>query len=405
MTTTSVGAGIEAAPESVQEDPPAEPMHIPDLNIEGIADANLNAFRALIHEEMAAYVADAERRLAQAREIENAIITGAPRQVHAEDLNIGKHLVDGYNLTANSPVAGSIAWANLHIVYLGVDYTITDGNTALKYAWFVKPGSGTSATLSTSNTLPTLGANDALIFINNSGTPISVLESSVVYAVGPGAIGNAQLDSTTQTLLTNLQNNDVTLQAAIDGQIVSYFQSAAPWPTGTAHNGDTNMGDIWYDSDPGGGAYRWSGATGTPANTWVKIADTDTSGLTSLINTKVTTYLANASPGPTAPSGGFTTGDMWMVIDQGNKLRRWSGSAWVDVLIGDGAIASGISGAKIGSGIDAGNVTTGTLSATRVGTGVNGAVLSTATGTVSSTQIATGAVTPVKINAAFHILY
>lgn len=418
MSTTITGEGI--VPVETPELPVAEvEVPAPIGTIEEIAGENLHAFRALIHEEMAAYVADAERRLAQAREIEQAIATGIPRQtVHAEDLNVNFHMIDGYNLTANSPGAGSIAWANLHVVLAGVDYTITDGNTALKYTWFVKPGSGTSATLSSSNTMPTLAAGDALIFINNAGTPISVLESSVAYAVGPGVISQTNLDATTQTLLSTLQSNDIAMQARIDGVITSYYQNTAPWPAGSPSpaGGDVNQGDIWYDADDGG-AFRWTGTSGSPANSWQRIADTSTASIAALAGTRTTTYLSPAATTPTpVPAGGaFITGDIWMVTDQGNKLKRWSGTAWVDVLIGDAAIASGISGAKIGSGIDAANVTTGTLAAVRVGAGVAGAALGSATGQVGSTQIATGAVgsgqlagsavTPAKINAAFHILY
>jgi len=122
------------------------------------------------------------------------------------------------------------------------------------------------------------------------------------------------------------------------------------------------------------------------------------------VNLKVTTYLSASTVAPVAPSGGFTTGDMWMQTDLGNKLMRWSGSAWVAVLLGDSAI-SDVGGAKVGSGINGTNITTGTVVAARVGAGVNGAVLSTATGTVGNTQIAANAVTPAKINAAFHLLY
>ena len=399
MTGTAFGSGIEPT-----EMPLTESVALPDVPEGFDLDGLVDQIKAGLRSEMNSAVADIERRLAQAREIERAIETGIPREtVHAEDLNVGFAMIDGYNLTANSPGAGSIAWANLHVVLLGVDYTITDGNTNLKYAWFVKPGSGTSASLQTSNTMPTLGAQDALIFINNAGTPISVLESSVVYAVGAGAIGNAQLDSATQSLLTTLQANDIAQQARIDGVITSYYQNAAPWPSGSPSpsGGDINMGDIWYDADDGG-AFRWTGASGSPANTWQRIADTSTASIAALVNTKVSTYLAPLSPGPTAPAGGFTTGDMWMVTDQGNRLRRWSGSAWVDVLVGDGAIASGISGAKIGSGISASNITTGTLTGSLIGSGVSPTVL-TGAGTAPVASIPT--LSPAKLNTAFHMLY
>lgn len=439
MTETVFGSGVKPAemPAAIEStETPQTPVPMPQIGMpEGMNIMDLvDAIKAGLRHEMDAAVADIERRLAQAREIEQAVFSGVPRQtVHAEDLNIGKHMIDGYTLTANSPAPGSIAWSSLHVVLGGVDYTIADGNTGTvapfkKYAWFIKPASGTTATLTTGDTLPVLGPNDALIFINNNGTPVSVLESSVVYAVAPGVIGNAQLDQSTKDLLTNLQNNDIAQQSAIDGVITSYYQDNPPWPAGAPSappggatgGGDINMGDIWYDSNDGG-AFRWTGASGTPANTWQRIADTDTSEIAAKVNTKVTTYLAASTAAPTAPADGFTIGDMWMVTDQGNKLKRWSGSAWVDVLIGDGAIASGISGAKIGTGISASNVTTGTLTGSLVGTGINAANVST--GTMSGARVGTGispsnltgsgtapvaaipTLTPAKLNTAFHMLY
>lgn len=432
MTETTLGSGIQPV-EMPTTDPLEDALYEDDLHAtvfeqpsipEGFdIMALVDAIKAGVRHEMDAAVADIERRLAQAREIERAIETGIPRQtIHAEDLNLGFAMIDGYTLTANSPAAGSIAWASLHVVLEGIDYTIADANTNLKYAWFVKPGSGTTATLQTSNTMPVLGAKDALIFINNTGTPISVLESSVVYAVGAGVIGNAQLDSATQTLLTNLQNSDIAQQARIDGVITSYYQDAAPWPAGAASpsGGDVNMGDIWYDSNDGG-AFRWTGASGTPtANAWQRIADTDTSAIAAKVNTKTQTYVGVLASPPAAPSGGFTTGDFWMVTDQGNLIKRWSGAAWVDLQMGDGAI-SGIGGAKIGTGINATNITTGTVNGTLVGTGISGTNVTT--GTVGGARIGTGVapsvltgagtapvaaipqLSPAKLNTAFHMLY
>lgn len=413
MSTVSMGAGIEPVDMPTIPTPDPGPVEMPAVDTPG-AGVDIDQIKAEIRAEMRGEmnfaIADIERRLAQAREIEHANGTGVRREtVHAEDLNVGFAMIDGYNLTANSPTPGKIAWASLHVVLLGVDYTIADGNTDKKYAWFVKPATytaGTQVQLQFGDAMPTLGSGDALIFINNGGVPVSVLESSVVYAVAPGAIGAAQLDSSTQTLLSNLQANDIALQAAIDGSISSYYQPEAPWPAGSPSpaGGNVNQGDIWYDSD-NGWTYRWTGAGGTPANTWFRIADTDIALVQNKLNTRTTTYLSVLATPPVAPTGGFTVGDFWMVTDQGNLIKRWSGTAWENVLIGDAAIASGISGAKIGTGIKGENITTGTVAAARVGAGVNGALLTTATGQVGSGQIASNAVTPNKINAAFHILY
>ena len=412
MTDTTIGSGIMSSelPETFAPEIPK------DFDVMGLVDAIKQGMRS----EMDAAVADIERRLGQAREIERANETGTPREtIHAEDLNLGFAMIDGYTLTANSPTAGKIAWSSLHVVLLGVDYTITNGNTDKKYTWFIKPASGTSATLMSGDTLPALGANDALIFVNNGGTPVSVLESSVSYAVGGGVVGSEQLDSGLSTLLSNLQATDIAQQAAIDGAITSYYQDSPPWAAGSPSpgGGNVNQGDIWYDSNDGG-AFRWTGTGGTPANTWYRIADTDVASVAALVNTKVTTYIGAASPA--APSGGFTSGDLWIDTSSGNLTKRWSGSAWVSLQIGDAAI-SGVSGAKVGSGINASNVTSGVLTGSLVGSGINGTHITTGTvggarvGSGVAPSVLTGAGTapvgaipqlnPAKLNTAFHMLY
>lgn len=438
MTDTLIGEGVAPvemptvesdvtpAPmptvETPSEYPPVEmPNVFQDYDIE-LVKAQV---RAELRGEMDAAVADIERRLSMAREMEHAAFSGVPRQtVHTEDLNIGRHLIDGYTVTANSPANGSIAWANLHVVLMGVDYTITDGNTANKYAWFIKPGAGTTATLQTGNTLPTLSPNDALIFVNNAGVPVSALETSISYAVGPGVIGNDQLAASVQSVLSTLQANDIAMQSALDGAITTYYQDEPPWPAGAPSpaGGNNNMGDVWYDANASG-AYRWTGATpgaGVTANEWKKIADTDNTALAGQVASKTTTYLASTVTPPVAPAGGFTTGDLWMKTNQNNLLARWSGSAWVDLQLGDAAI-SGIGGSKVGSGISASNVTTGTLAGTLVGTGVSATMVTTGTlagarvGTGVAPSVLTGAgtapvnaipqLTPAKLNTAFHMLY
>lgn len=151
----------------------------------------------ILQDKLGHFLDDIERRLAQTREIERAISIGQPRSgIHAEDLDLKKHIIDGYTVTANSPSGGSIAWASVHIMYNGVDYTIADGNTANRYVWFVKPGSytpGTPVTLNSSNTQPAaLATGDTMVFVNNSGTPVSVLEGNgTATVVAAGSVNTA----------------------------------------------------------------------------------------------------------------------------------------------------------------------------------------------------------------------
>ena len=140
---------------------------------------------------------DVEWRFAQTLARER----GGDRQLTAEDFNILGHQLTGYTITANmnaSGVAtpGSIRWQALHIVYAGVDYTVTDGASTLKYHTFVKPASGTTVSLTSSDTKPTLGPDDLLVFVNNGGTPTvasSDGQASLPGVVADGAVDNAAL--------------------------------------------------------------------------------------------------------------------------------------------------------------------------------------------------------------------
>lgn len=83
------------------------------------------------------------------------------------------------NLTANSPVAGSIAWSAFTIQYGGVAYGIPASSTSMKYVWWVYNNG--APILTAGNTLPdNLSADDLVLFVNKSGIPINVPSSSAV---------------------------------------------------------------------------------------------------------------------------------------------------------------------------------------------------------------------------------
>src|SRR3954471_8087747 len=87
--------------------------------------------KSLLYDELSHFLNDIEFRLAQ-----TYAVTNRQPMLYAEDICDNIHRITGYTVTANSPSGGSIAWASVHIVYNGVDYTLTNGNTALKYTWF-----------------------------------------------------------------------------------------------------------------------------------------------------------------------------------------------------------------------------------------------------------------------------
>lgn len=363
--------------------------------------------RSFMHDEFSHFLSDVELRVAQAYDVARRDTGSASSTVYTEDLNLQNHLITGYTMTANSPGAGSIAWSSVHIVHAGVDYTIADGNTALRYTWFVKPGSGTTATLQSSNTKPTLTVNDCLVFVNVNGTPTNALTTSLPVALADGAVDSASIlngavtatktdfYTTLSTAITAAQGQADLALATADGSVSTYFQSNSPWANGDATaGGATNpankVGDIWYDSDDGQ-AYRWSGAGGTPANNWILIKDTaittalaNAANAQTTANSKITTFYSVAASVPTA----LAIGDLWVVTDQGNQLRRASATgtaSWVIVQISGSAIAAG----------GVGN--------TQLGSGIDGVKL--LTGTVGATQLGASAVTPTKLNILDHIMF
>ena len=141
-------------------------------------------------------------------------------------------------------------------------------------------------------------------------------------------------------------------QATADGKIESFFQTTAP-TTGLA------LGDLWFDTDNDNKPHRWSGSA------WTDVQDL---GLKILANDaqatadgKITTYY-NAS----APSTSLSLGDLWVDIDDANRMYRWSGSVWVDVQ--DTTVADNIYTANTTT-IEGGNITTGTITADAISAG------------------------------------
>lgn len=179
-----------------------------------------SALRQIVQEEAGHYLKDIEWRYKQARDLVNEVNGAGPaepglmRQVTAEDFNTLRHQLTGYTLTPNvdntgAALAGSFRWQALHVVYGGVDYTIVNGATSLKYVWFDNP----STTLVCTDTKPTLGTTDVLLFINNSGTPVvaaSDSNTSLPTAVASLSIDSGSLATAVSTSITTAQTTATT---------------------------------------------------------------------------------------------------------------------------------------------------------------------------------------------------
>jgi hypothetical protein len=114
-------------------------------------------------------------------------------------------------------------------------------------------------------------------------------------------------------------------QATADGKIATFYQASPP----TAES----VGDIWFDTDDGNKQYRWSGSA------WVLAVDTrigqaisDAADAQATADGKVTTFVSASAPTADA------VGDLWLDSDDGNKLYRWNGSAWVALPVGTGGL-------------------------------------------------------------------
>lgn len=169
------------------------------LDVNALAESLTTIIDDRVHAAASKILQDVEWRHAQTLERQSGMQVGE-RKATAEDFNLLTHALTGYVVNANKNAAGvttpgSIQWQSLHIVYQGVDYTITDGASALKYHTFVKPASGTSVSLTSSDTKPTLGPDDVLVFINNGGTPIVPQQGqgSLPQAVADGTVDNGAL--------------------------------------------------------------------------------------------------------------------------------------------------------------------------------------------------------------------
>ena len=106
-------------------------------------------------------------------------------------------------------------------------------------------------------------------------------------------------------------------QATADGKVQTFYQASAPLVA--------SEGDIWIDTDDGNNQYRYT------SGVWVDVQDTgigqaiaDAAGAQATADGKVTTFYVESTPTAEA------LGDLWFRPSTG-YLKRWNGSAWVDV--------------------------------------------------------------------------
>jgi len=113
---------------------------------------------------------------------------------------------------------------------------------------------------------------------------------------------------------------DPAAQATADSKSAVYYQDNEP--AGTAYE----VGDIWIDTNDNDKLYAWDGTD------WVLSQDSAAAQATA--DGKAKTYVQDNEP----TGGAYNAGDLWIDTNDGNKLYRYSGSAWVSAQ--DGAIST-----------------------------------------------------------------
>lgn len=305
--------------------------------------------RSILYGELSHFLDDIESRVAQAYAVAHS---NGLRQVYAEDICDNVHRITGYTVTAHSPTAPNIAWSGVHIVYNGVDNTISNGDSSTfnavpgpyTYIWF-DPAVSTTI-LQQSNTKPVLSPAASLIFLNQAGVPTSVLEVSIPPVVANGAIDTLAIQS----------------GAVNTAQLANGAVNTAQLASGAVGSGNIAAGAV-------NTAAIASGAVG---NTQLGALAVQTGNI------------AAGAVGDTQISG-----------VNGTKLTAGS--------VGSTQITDGsITNVKVGSGIDGSKLGAGTVTDTQI-SGVSGTKLTA--GTVGATQLAVGSVTAPKLNVLSHVIY
>ncbi len=118
-----------------------------------------------------------------------------------------------FSISHNTPATGYIAWADVNIQYKGQTYAIPDGNTNLRYVYwlFSDPNSFYG-----SDEVPELGIDDLLVFYNRSGTALVVPTATVVDGglIVPGSI-------IADALAANSVTSEKILAGAVDANAIA----------------------------------------------------------------------------------------------------------------------------------------------------------------------------------------
>ena len=111
------------------------------------------------------------------------------------------------------------------------------------------------------------------------------------------------------------------ISTELSNKITTFYQTSNPSAPIA-----TTIGDLWIDTGDNNKLYRWNGTN------WISIQDAniqkaliDASAAQSTADKKIVTYAQSSRP-----TEDLGEGDLWIDIDDNNKMYRWSGTDWVD---------------------------------------------------------------------------
>lgn len=167
-------------------------------------------------------------------------------------------------------------------------------------------------------------------FMPSIGTVVTLALSGPQIIYMPFGVANGSID--TPQLAPAVSSGVATAATKI-----TTFYQPAPAPTGVT------VGDLWIDTGNGNRLSRWTGSA------WVLVQDAQMQ--TALVNAgtaqatadrKIQTFFRTTAP--VNPADQLGVGDFWVDTGNGNRLSRWSGSAWV--LVQDTAIQTALTNAQ-----------------------------------------------------------
>lgn len=129
-----------------------------------------------------------------------------------------------YSILNNTPSAGNIQWSGVHMQYNGVSYTITNGYTNYKYIYWL---ASNPTVFYVSDTFPTLGVSDALVFLNKGGIAMVVPGATVLDGglIVPGSIYAVAIAANTisgdKLLVDSITTREIAAGAITAGNIAA----------------------------------------------------------------------------------------------------------------------------------------------------------------------------------------